>query len=604
MTPSAYLYSRVSSTVQLNGQGIDRQDERGFEYFNRVIASTGLTLDNTVRCDKGRSAFKGSNLKEDAALRKILDEIAAGTIASGSILIVENLDRISRQGPKLARQVLARVTDNGVEIHILNINQMLKKNWENDFGQSVVVDNELQRAWKESLYKSDRIGRAWKAKKDNAANKVLTKNVPGWLRVVDGKIVEIPEKVALVREVYRLACLGVGITMIVRQLRQPCVTRNWVTKVLNSRKVLGEYSVDAPNYYPRIIEQSVFDSAREQAARKRKSFGGSNVAHTLNLFVGLFRDITSHQTMYFQKAKRSYIRNDKHFLHYDRFEQAFLQFIQDLDWKAIAGETESDEVKVAQQKVEAVLADLDKTARLIAKRTAEMEDPDLDSATVKVFAGQIAKATARVVELETEKDKLNLTLQAARARCEALHTPEELLKLIGQNDLRLRLRAEIRKRIARIDFNFSSGKGPVCFIWFVNQANRMIDFRNGETIPAYQRSFERSMVSSEQITPLLGDMAKPHSKKTTKVETATAPAPVAANDQLHADFLAKHKATPIIFTERQKNGKRYNAVLAATSLESVDMSFFKDEKDLKTFVRWILRGAPGHKPPTAKVAAA
>ena len=175
---------------------------------------------------------------------------------------------------------------------------------------------------------------------------------------------------------------------------------------------------------------------------------------------------------------------------------------------------------------------------------------------------------------------------------------------IHRTDLRLRLRAEIRKRIARIDFDFSSGKGPVCFIWFVNQANRMIDFRNGEAIPAYQRSFERSMVSSEQITPLLGDMAKPRSKETTKVETATAPAPVAANDQLHADFLAKHKATPIIFTERQKNGKRYNAVLAATSLESVDMSFFKDEKDLKTFVRWILRGAPGHKPPTAKVAAA
>jgi len=43
-----------------------------------------------------------------------------------------------------------------------------------------------------------------------------------------------------------------------------------------------------------------------------------------------------------------------------------------------------------------VLSDLDKTARLIAKRTAEMEDPDLDSATDKVFAGQIPKATARV----------------------------------------------------------------------------------------------------------------------------------------------------------------------------------------------------------------
>ena len=42
---------------------------------------------------------------------------------------------------------------------------------------------------------------------------------------------------------------------------------------------------------------------------------------------------------------------------------------------------------------------------------------------------------------------------------------------------------------------------------------------------------------------------------------------------------------------------------AAAFVEDVkvgDGEAFKDEKDLRSFMRWILRGAPGHKPTTAK----
>ena len=31
-----------------------------------------------------------------------------------------------------------------------------------------------------------------------------------------------------------------------------------------------------------------------------------------------------------------------------------------------------------------------------------------------------------------------------------------------------------------------------------------------------------------------------------------------------------------------------------------DGEAFKDEKDLRSFLRWILRGAPGHKPTAPK----
>jgi hypothetical protein len=162
-------------------------------------------------------------------------------------------------------------------------------------------------------------------------------------------------------------------------------------------------------------------------------------------------------------------------IRYQRVEDAFLGFIAALDWKSVAGASESDEEKAAQAQLEIVLANLDRTARRIAAKTAAMDDPDLDVAAMRVLAAQIAKDGARVTDLEAEKEALAVTIASARARCDALHSPEGLLGLIaaGDNDTRLRLRAEIRKRIARLDFDFSQG-GPIVYIWFINGANRLI----------------------------------------------------------------------------------------------------------------------------------
>jgi hypothetical protein len=122
---------------------------------------------------------------------------------------------------------------------------------QNEFGQSVVVDNELQRAWKESLYKSDRIGKSWAGKKGNADSRApITRNVPEWLRiegrvyngskVVDpGKTVKIPERVASVREAFRLASRGVGCNHIARQIDW-CLSLSWLIRTLQNRAVLGE----------------------------------------------------------------------------------------------------------------------------------------------------------------------------------------------------------------------------------------------------------------------------------------------------------------------------------------------------------------------------
>jgi hypothetical protein len=89
--------------------------------------------------------------------------------------------------PKTARKIIEQIVDNGVEIHIVNINVCLTYGWENDPARSIIVDVELGRANSESKYKSQRIGSAWAAKKREviATGKFYTSRLPAWLEVPD-----------------------------------------------------------------------------------------------------------------------------------------------------------------------------------------------------------------------------------------------------------------------------------------------------------------------------------------------------------------------------------------------------------------------------------
>lgn len=82
--------------------------------------------------------------------------------------------------------------------------------------------------------------KAWAAKKRAADAKVLTANVPFWLQVADGKIVKIPEQAKLVREMFRLAALGLGAKKIAQKINGGLAIST-ITKTLANRATIGEY---------------------------------------------------------------------------------------------------------------------------------------------------------------------------------------------------------------------------------------------------------------------------------------------------------------------------------------------------------------------------
>src|SRR5690606_31896241 len=109
-------------------------------------------------------------------------------VPQGSYLLIENLDRLSREQVTTALELFLGIIRRGIRIVTL-IDQ-------HEYSQESLRDNPYQlllsivsmiRANEESVVKSDRVSKAWKKKRDDAlAGKPLTRQCPAWLQVEGG----------------------------------------------------------------------------------------------------------------------------------------------------------------------------------------------------------------------------------------------------------------------------------------------------------------------------------------------------------------------------------------------------------------------------------
>ncbi len=93
--PIAYSYIRFSSEKQKKGASIQRQEELATKFI-KDNPELELDLDTALNMrDLGVSAFKGKNMT-DGALGNFTALVYQGKIEQGSFLLLENLDRFSR----------------------------------------------------------------------------------------------------------------------------------------------------------------------------------------------------------------------------------------------------------------------------------------------------------------------------------------------------------------------------------------------------------------------------------------------------------------------------------------------------------------------------
>lgn len=316
--PLAFSYRRFSSAQQKDGNSIKRQNDAAQAWCD----ANGYELSSSNFEDLGVSAFKGANA-EVGALRGFLEAVEEGSVPHGSTLLVESLDRLSRQHWQRGLALLQDIVEGGVNLVTLFDGKMFKANEPIDFADGIMLLVGFQRANEESEVKSKRLTAAWGANTHEtlAGNRVRSSQTPAWIKVVgDPKTSRefevIKDKACLVRDVFERFANGerpVGIARDLAGQGVPALVRGqWrgqtVSQLVRSEAAYGTLEIGRKikpeekdgslpiakgfyrkgdrvivdkvrDYFPRIVDE---DTERRVRFRleQREAAGGAEVKTT------------------------------------------------------------------------------------------------------------------------------------------------------------------------------------------------------------------------------------------------------------------------------------------------------------------------------------
>lgn len=307
----AYSYVRFSTPSQMQGDSLRRQTKRSDDFAKKH----GLTIVKNYH-DLGVSGFRGKN-RALGQLGAFLEAVESGRIKKGSWLLVESLDRLSRDSVVEALPSFLAILKQGIVVATIQDQQIYDEQSVRDGMQlmgSLVV---MSRAHEESRRKADLTKENWIARRMKGKKQRLC---PAWLKLSnDCETYEpITERVELLNEMFEMSANGLGSYTIARILNERGVSpfsakldgkpragreaRGWhagsVLDLLTHRGVLGELQPyhregnnkvlagdPIRNWYPAVIDEALFLRAQ---AKRRTHNGKGRKGHTYeNLFQGI-----------------------------------------------------------------------------------------------------------------------------------------------------------------------------------------------------------------------------------------------------------------------------------------------------------------------------
>lgn len=306
--PLAYSYIRFSTPRQADGESLARQTRDTSAWCE----AHGYQLVESYS-DLGVSARAGKNSAE-GALAKFLAAVRMGKVPPGSALVVEQLDRLSREALRRAVKLFLEILDLGIDIVTVGDSRVYRHD-EFELTDIIIAVVQLSAAHAANEHRIRRVQDAMDRRRERAvAGEILSGRCPGWLRwdVAEKKYAAIPEKCALVLEIYTRLLAGASMAAICVELNRRQVptlrgeekrkkpsrwTKELLRYILRSPAVIGRHTPGASvgkggetreNYYPIVIEprmweavQTILDS-RARGVRPRRS-------GTPNLLSGLCR---------------------------------------------------------------------------------------------------------------------------------------------------------------------------------------------------------------------------------------------------------------------------------------------------------------------------
>ncbi|WP_028022217.1 recombinase family protein [Enterovibrio calviensis] len=253
---SNYLiqYTRISSHSQRLGTGLQGQ-ALSQEEMNHLCSTYNVIPYHETFCDSAVSAFKVS-AKDRPAFSRILANLESGAFSPSSVLVLANLDRLSRQDIHTACTTLLSVIQQ-VRVYIVQERRLFSKDDPDLMMGLMMALATLQRGHDESLAKSTRTNKSNLVRIQNHKDGIKGKNgnslsitsgkYPMWVKLVDGEVTIDPAKADIAREVVRLMIEGKSISQVQHWLVANHPSIKWgemSLRRLHTRKTLiGEFSI-------------------------------------------------------------------------------------------------------------------------------------------------------------------------------------------------------------------------------------------------------------------------------------------------------------------------------------------------------------------------
>jgi DNA invertase Pin-like site-specific DNA recombinase len=474
--PVAYSLIRFSTKGQADGDSFRRQNGPTVAFCEKH----GLELDTSLHESDvrrlGVSAFRGDQIRR-GSLGKFIRLVDAGNVAPGSWLVVEEIDRLTRQVHDQAYDLCLTLMRRGVTLATMmdgEIYDIEKIN--NSLEKRLKLMLRLDAAHEYSAKLSNRIDSVWQGRREamRAGKGRATNACPAWLEAVDGKFVKRDDRVKIIKRIIKERHLGLGRHAIASRLNRDGVPTfrggdGWhpstIAAVVKNPALIGIYQPrkadGAPDgdpvkgFYPRIEGITDEDFWRAQWGPDNKASRGQTTKGYWNLLKGLCkcgrcgRTIiglnTGKEKFLICDAARRSLCDNADFLNYPKLEGDLLSALALFDFSRLLDRADPQigriaglEAQIAAKTatVDRLLADFSAaTPAAVSMRIATL------SSDVEALMAELAEArrTARIAESQETRD----AYAEFRAMVESL--PE-----MPDDDRRYQLRARISAELRRL----------------------------------------------------------------------------------------------------------------------------------------------------------
>lgn len=397
-------YQRMSSQEQMRGDSLRRQGtllKNFLEKHDLVEAETVVEIGSGFH---RKEINKDENPNDFSGFNKIIYAFDKGkfdTINNDYYLIVEALDRFSRQKMTISLSLFLAILNKNIKIITLFDEKVYKKGDDQlSIIQAVVY---LEMAHKESLNKSVRINKVYQEKRENAKNNIIfTSKAPAWLRsegnIKDKKAkwIILEDRVNIIKIIFEKSINeNMGKAQIASYLNSKLKiksftgkiwSQSYIAKLLKDRRLIGYFQPksyingtnqrktvgeEIPKYYPTVIDYSLFKKSVNKIEERAKINGGDRLkqggrtGNNSNLFTGLVKCVKCGSNVHLKNSSHG---NQSYFvcsqkpicdapnLRYEYFESIFISIINEINVISLLS---NNDLKTQKEKARSIVSGLE-----------------------------------------------------------------------------------------------------------------------------------------------------------------------------------------------------------------------------------------------------